>query len=66
MINITSGNDLVPRGSMSLPGKVLTYHQESPGIYLPYLFDCYIKYEDIDKASLKSSVFILCEQKALF
>ena len=27
---------------------------------------CYTGYEYIDSASLKSSVFILCEQRALF
>ena len=66
MVNIASGNDLLPNGSMSLPGKGLTYHKESSGINLSYVYYCYIKNEAIDKASLKSSVFILCEQKALF
>ena len=29
-------------------------------------YECYTGYEYIDSASLKSSVFILCEQRALF
>ena len=31
-----------------------------------YIYICYTGYEYIDSASLKSSVFILCEQRALF
>ena len=30
------------------------------------IYKCYTEYEDIDRASLKLSVFILCEQRTEF
>ena len=33
---------------------------------IEYIYICYTGYEHIDSASLKSSVFILREQRALF